>query len=290
MRQQSATEWLARAYRAPNARSLRRADHSRGKLIGIAGAGVAPASSRNWRFRSTTPPSPHQRADQRSAVSFHSAREAVFRCFGDNPFTSVKVGGGAVDDPALGLILIGPATDMPPASVQLGGRGAGPLSVARRIARRRIRRRRSAAAPRARAALQHHQRRDRPHPVHEYRRPAHHRKRASRDALHGARRRERRAATRGSAEQHVLFGGAVAHRARRRRSRPARAAAGRSDRRVRPAVRAAQHRGQRSARRHRRRLDSAQHHRPADGDAADRRELRQAARGREPKCAPSAIG
>jgi PAS domain S-box-containing protein len=37
---------------------------------------------------------------------------------GDNPFTSVKVGGGTADDPALGLILISPATELPPANVK----------------------------------------------------------------------------------------------------------------------------------------------------------------------------
>ena len=93
-------------------------------------------------------------------------------------------------------------------------------------------------------------------------------------------RRERRAPARRAAEQHVLLRGAVAHRARRGRGRTPGTAARRPNRGIGPALRAAQHRRQRSARRHRRGVDSAEHHRPPDGDAADRRELRQAARRR----------
>ena len=66
----------------------------------------------------------------------------------------------------------------------MGVRCAEPLHSARWRRADGIWRRRPAAAARARAPLQHHQRGDRPDSVHEHGRAAHHRQRASRDALH----------------------------------------------------------------------------------------------------------
>jgi signal transduction histidine kinase len=50
-------------------------------------------------------------------ISFHSPRDARLPLFGDSPFTSVKVGASG-EDPAVGLMLIGPAVDAPPLNIK----------------------------------------------------------------------------------------------------------------------------------------------------------------------------
>ena len=132
---------------------------------------------------------------------------------------------------------------------------------------------RAAAAARAHAALQHHQHRHRPDPPHRRRRAHHDRQRAGRGPAGDRRGPERGPAPRGRAEQHAVLGGAVAPRAGRRGGAAPRGAAGRSGRRLRPAVRGAEHGDQRRARGHRHRLGAAQRHRPAAGHRRDRGEL-----------------
>ena len=100
-----------------------------------------------------------------------------------------------------------------------------------------------------------------------------------REAVRGAGRRERGLAAGGRAEQHAVLGGAVDERRRRVRAGAARAAAGRSARRLRPAVRAAQLAGEGRAAGHLRRLGPAQRHRPGPRQGGDRGELSHAARG-----------
>ena len=78
--------------------------------------------------------------------------------------------------------------------------------------------------------------------------PHHDRQRARRDAAGDRRGPERGPAPGGRAEQHAVLGGAVAPRAGRRGGAAPRGAAGRSGRRLRPAVRAAEHGDQRRAR------------------------------------------
>ncbi len=135
------------------------------------------------------------------------------------------------------------------------------------------------AAPRARALLHDHQLRHRPDPADRHRGAADRRQRPRRKAVRRHRGGERRAPPRGRAEQHAVLGGAVAHGGRDAVG-SARAAAGRSERRLRPAVRGAEHHRRGSARGHRHRLGAAQHHRPAARHRADRGELPEAARRR----------
>ena len=141
-------------------------------------------------------------------------------------------------------------------------------------------RRRSQAGARAVAALQHHQRRHRSDSADRHRRPAAHRERARADALHRVRRGERRPPRRRADEQHAAVVGALEQGDRGDRRDAARAAARQSGRRIGPAVRAAQHRHRGRAAGHRRRLDSAQRHRPAPRERGDRGELPQDARRR----------
>ncbi len=115
---QSAAEWLL-AHSAAERAVFAAPDHTRGTLIGIAGAGVTLRQVKRFALQLDDTGNPLVSAlTNGSAVSFHSAREARVPLLGDGPFTSVKVGGGSADDPPLGLMLISPATDLSPANVQ----------------------------------------------------------------------------------------------------------------------------------------------------------------------------
>ena len=124
---QSAAEWLL-AHSGAERTVFAAPDHVRGTLTGIAGAGVPARQVKKLALPLDDSSHPLISAlTNGSAISFHSPRDARLSVFGDTPFTSVKVGGTG-DDPALGLMLISPATDMPTASVQLGRRCARPMS------------------------------------------------------------------------------------------------------------------------------------------------------------------
>ena len=136
-------------------------------------------------------------------------------------------------------------------------------------------RRRPQTGTRAHAALQHHQRGQRPDSPDRHRRAPADRERARADAVHRVGGGKRGAARRRPHEQHAAVLGAVEQGDRGNRRHPARAAAGQPGRRVGPGVRAAEHGDRGSAAGQRRRVDSAQRHRPAPRERRDRRELSQ---------------
>ena len=114
---QRAAEWLV-AHTGAERTVFAAADHSRGKLNGIAGAGIAPRQFKRISFSLDDSAHPLIGAlTNGSQITFHNPREVRVPVFGDSSFTAVKVGGGD-DDPAMGLILIAPATEAPPASVR----------------------------------------------------------------------------------------------------------------------------------------------------------------------------
>ncbi|RPI57547.1 MAG: PAS domain-containing hybrid sensor histidine kinase/response regulator [Acidobacteria bacterium] len=115
---QSAAEWLL-AHSTAERAIFAAPDHARGNLIGIAGAGVTLRQIKRLAVPLDDAGNLLVSAlTNGSTVSFHSARDARVALLGDSPFTSVKVGGGAGDDLALGLMLISPATDLSPAHVK----------------------------------------------------------------------------------------------------------------------------------------------------------------------------
>ena len=136
-------------------------------------------------------------------------------------------------------------------------------------------RRRPQAGTRTLAALQHHQRRHRSDSADRRRRAAADRQRARADAVHRVGGRKRRPPRRRPHEQHAAVVGAVEQGDRGDRRDPPRAAAGQPGRRLGPGVRAAQHGHRGCAPGQRRRLDSAQRHRPAPRQRGDRGELPQ---------------
>ena len=94
-------------------------DHVRGTLIGIAGAGITARQLKKLALPLEDTKDPLINAlTNGSAVAVHSANNSRIPLVGDDPFISVKVGGSGVDDPALGLMLISPATDISPAHVK----------------------------------------------------------------------------------------------------------------------------------------------------------------------------
>ncbi len=114
---QSAAAWLV-AHAGAERTIFAAPDQVRGTLGGIAGAGVSPRQFKKLSLPLDEAAHPLVRAlTNGSAISFHSPRDARLPLFGDEPFTSVKVGGGG-DDPALGLLLISPAIDIAPAIVK----------------------------------------------------------------------------------------------------------------------------------------------------------------------------
>jgi len=114
---QSTAEWLV-THAGADRTIVAAADHSRGRLAGIAGAGVSPRQYKKLSFSLDEPEHPLVNAlTNGTAFSFHSPTDARIPLFGDSGFTSVKIAGGG-EDPALGLILICPAVEGPPSSVK----------------------------------------------------------------------------------------------------------------------------------------------------------------------------
>jgi PAS domain S-box-containing protein len=114
----SAAEWML-AHSGAERTIFAAPDHSRGTLVGIAGAGISPRQIKKLSLPLDDASHPLVNAlTNGSAISFHSAHDARVPLVGDNPFTSVKIGGTSVEDPALGLLLISPATEMPQGSIK----------------------------------------------------------------------------------------------------------------------------------------------------------------------------
>ena len=114
---QSASEWLL-AHSGANRTLFAAPDHVRGALTGIAGAGIPARHLKKFALPLDDSDHPLIRAlTNGSAVSFHSPRDTRLGVFGDAPFASIKIG-GAGDEPAYGLLLVSPATEMREPSVR----------------------------------------------------------------------------------------------------------------------------------------------------------------------------
>ena len=114
---QSAAEWLL-AHSGAERTVFAAPDHARGTLSAIAGAGIPPRQLKKISLPLDDSNHPLISAlTNGSAISFHNPRDTRLSAFGVEPFTSVKIG-GAGDDPALGLMLISPASEMPAASMK----------------------------------------------------------------------------------------------------------------------------------------------------------------------------
>jgi PAS domain S-box-containing protein len=113
---QSTAEWLL-AHSGAERTIFAAPDRVRGILTGIAAAGVPARQVKKIALPLDDSSHPLIRAlTNGSAIAFHNSRDARLSAFGDTPFMSVKVGTG--DDSALGLILVSPATEIPPANVK----------------------------------------------------------------------------------------------------------------------------------------------------------------------------
>jgi signal transduction histidine kinase len=114
---QSTAEWLV-THAGAERTIFAAADHVRGTLIGVAGAGMQPRQFKKLSIPLDERGHPLVKALANGRViSFHSPRDARLPLFGDSPFTSVKVGASG-EDPAVGLMLIGPAVDAPPLNIK----------------------------------------------------------------------------------------------------------------------------------------------------------------------------
>src|SRR5687767_11159087 len=114
---QTAAEWLL-AHSGAERTVFAAPDHVRGMLTGIAGAGIAPRHLKKIALPLDNHNHPLIGAlTNGSAISLHNPRDAGLTGFGDMPFTSMKVGGTG-DNPAFGLFLISPASDVSTASVK----------------------------------------------------------------------------------------------------------------------------------------------------------------------------
>jgi signal transduction histidine kinase len=114
---QSTAEWLV-THAGAERTVFAAADHVRGTLIGVAGAGVLPRQFKKLSIPLEERSHPLVNAlANGSAISFHNPRDARIPLFGDSPFTSVKIGGNG-EDPAVGLMLIGPAVDAPSSNIK----------------------------------------------------------------------------------------------------------------------------------------------------------------------------
>lgn len=114
---QRASEWIV-AHAGAERAVFAAPDHARGTLSGIAGAGVSPRQYR--RFSLPLDDSGHpliSALTNGSDVTYHRPEDARIPALGEVPFSAVKIGGGA-EDPALGLMLISPLIETPPASVR----------------------------------------------------------------------------------------------------------------------------------------------------------------------------
>jgi signal transduction histidine kinase len=116
---QSAAEWLL-AQSSAERTVFAAPDHVRGTLAGVAGAGVSPRQVKKFSLALEDLSHPLVSAlSNGTPVSFHASRDARVTMFGDTPFTAAKVAsGGRSGDPAFGLLLISPATDLPSADVK----------------------------------------------------------------------------------------------------------------------------------------------------------------------------
>jgi signal transduction histidine kinase len=113
----TAAEWLV-AQAAAERAVFAAADHLRGTLECIAGAGVSPRQYKRFCFSLDDPTHPLINAlTNGNLISFHDADEARAPLFADKPFSAVKIGGTA-EDPPLGLMLLSPSTDDPTATVR----------------------------------------------------------------------------------------------------------------------------------------------------------------------------
>ena len=248
--------------------AVRRRHLRPGRSGGLALRGLARRLGQSARHRAREP---HGRAFFPAAHSAADRRRRPSTPFEDAAFHVMPLGVPGATEDAFGLLLVGgdaPLSPGPPL-VHHGLRPEARSDPAPAGAGRR----RPQAGARARAALQHHQRRHRPDSADRHRRPAAHRQRARADALHRVRGGERGPARRRAAEQHAAVVGALEQGDRGDRRGAARAAAGEPGRRLGPAVRAAEHGHRGPAPGHRRRLDSAQRHRPAPRQRGDRGEL-----------------
>jgi signal transduction histidine kinase len=114
---QSAAEWLL-AHSGAERTIFAAPDHARGTLTGIAGAGIAARQLKKFAVPLDDANHPLVSAlINGSIVSFHKPRDTRLAAVGDEPFTCVKVGGSG-DTPALGLMIISPATDLPTSVVR----------------------------------------------------------------------------------------------------------------------------------------------------------------------------
>jgi signal transduction histidine kinase len=116
---QTTAEWVI-AHTGADRSVFLAADHARGALVATAGAGVTPRQLKKISIPLDDPAHPLVKAlTNGSALAFHSARETRVPTFGDAPFTSVTVGGGADrQQPAVGLLLISPAVETAPLVVR----------------------------------------------------------------------------------------------------------------------------------------------------------------------------
>jgi PAS domain S-box-containing protein len=109
---QRASEWLVE--HAGAERSIFAApDHARGTLTAIAGAGVSARQFKRFSLSLDDPSHPLISAlTNGKDVTQHAPRDAKVPVFTEGPFTAVKVGGD-IHSPALGLLLISPASEVP---------------------------------------------------------------------------------------------------------------------------------------------------------------------------------
>jgi len=88
-------------------------DHIRGTLGCIAGSGLTPRQFKRFCLSLDDPTHPLVNAlTNGSAVSFQGSHESRVTLFGEGSFTAVRVG-GSEQDPAMGLLLVGPASAPP---------------------------------------------------------------------------------------------------------------------------------------------------------------------------------
>ena len=121
---QSAADWLLTHSGAERA-IFAAPDHVHGTLTSIAGAGVPARQLKKFSLPLDDANHPLVNAlTNGSRVSFHTPSDARLNVLGGSPFTAVKVGGTA-DDPAFGLLLVSPATDMPSPSVEWAAEALG---------------------------------------------------------------------------------------------------------------------------------------------------------------------
>jgi signal transduction histidine kinase len=109
---QTAADWLV-THTGAQKTVFAATDNIRGTLGCIAGSGVTPRQFKRFCLSLDDPTHPLISAlANGSIVSFHGARDSRVTLFGSEPFTAVKVA-RSEDDPAFGLMLIGPALGPP---------------------------------------------------------------------------------------------------------------------------------------------------------------------------------